>query len=135
MITINQYIGKWSKETTPAIMLCANDLLEKVNALMAYMESQGVEFKVNPHSKSQISGETYGGFRPLSCPQGASKSAHKSGMAVDIYDPENKIDNWLLAHADDVADFDLFFEHPNDTPNWSHWGTRAPKSGNLFFHP
>ena len=135
MITLKQYIGKWEGFYTPEIILSANDLLEKVNALMAHMESNGVEFKINPVTHSQISGEIYGGFRPKSCPQGAAKSAHKAGMAVDIYDPDNKIDAWLLANAYDLLDFDLYFEHPDDTKTWSHWGTREPKSGNRFFHP
>ena len=135
MITLKQYLGKWESDTNPSIILSANDLLEKVNALMAHMESEGVEFKINPITKSKISGETYGGFRPQSCTQGAAKSAHKVGMAVDIYDPDNKIDAWLLAHADRLDEYDLYFEHPNDTNTWSHWGTREPKSGNRFFHP
>ncbi len=99
------------------------------------MVAAGVVFPDNPATKSGVSGQTFGGFRPQSCTQGASNSAHKEGQAVDRYDPGNKIDDWLMAHPDSLVRHDLYIEHPSATAGWSHWGTRAPKSGKRVFYP
>lgn len=136
-LTIEQYFGKWirSADATHERNANALNLVEKVNALIAHLESKGIIFAINPHTKSIISGESYGGFRPQTCSIGAPKSAHKEGLAVDIYDPGNRIDTYLLSHEKEIADFGLWFEHPVTTNTWSHWSIRAPKSGNRFFYP
>lgn len=132
-----QYFGKWlnNRDVTPERMNNAENLCAAVNKLMEYMEADGMQFPINPHTRTNVGGETLGGFRPQSCAIGAPQSAHKEGMAVDIYDPDNKIDKWLLAHEAELELFSLWFEHPDATPHWSHWSTRKPKSGNRFFRP
>jgi len=135
MITTTQYFGKWGSDATPTILKAADNLLSKVNALIAHMVACGIEFKANPATNSLVSGHNYGGFRPQDCPEGAPKSAHKVGMAVDLYDPNGKIDAWLLANEKLLDHFGLWFEHPDDTKGWSHFSTRKPKSGKIFFHP
>ena len=135
MITSQQYFGPWMfhEDATPDRMINANVLLGKVNSLMEELEIMGVKFPINPATGSQVSGQTFGGFRPQSCPQGAANSSHKQGMGVDIYDPKNEIDKaitdqLLIAH-------DLYRESPSATISWSHWTTRAPRSGNRTFIP
>jgi hypothetical protein len=137
MLTIEQLFGKYGStpDATPEYKANGAVLVRTVNVLMAYMINAGITFKINPLTGSVVSGESLGGFRPKSCPIGASHSAHKEGMAVDIYDPDGKIDSWLFAHEPLLAHFGLYFEHPTATPSWSHWSTRAPTSGHRFFYP
>jgi hypothetical protein len=99
------------------------------------MEATGLRFTINPLTQSLVGGETLGGFRPQDCPIGAPQSAHKQGLAVDIYDPDNKIDNWIIGHQQVLKEFGLYFEHPTATPRWSHWTTRKPASGRRIFYP
>lgn len=137
---MTDYVGKWSKspDWTPARQANAQRLLTACNALEAIAVKAGVKFQVNPKTKSQVSGETYGGFRPQDCPEGSPGSAHKEGMAVDRYDPDGAIDEWLNTskEAQNAArQLGLYFEAKSFTNGWSHWGIRRPASGNLFFIP
>ena len=137
MITPTQYFGPHATcaDRTPQIDANATLLLGRVNGLMAEMQASGVSFAVNPATACQISGTTYGGFRPMACTQGATNSAHKQGQAVDLYDPKGQIDAWLQLHPEALAHHDLYIEHPDCTNGWSHWGTRRPGSGNRIFWP
>ena len=136
-LTIEQYFGKWltHPDANAAVKNNADLLIEKVNVLIQHVTKDDVIFPINPHTGSIVSGETFGGFRPQSCAIGAPKSAHKGGEAVDIYDPHNEIDGWLLRYSMILPQFGLYFEHPSATPRWSHWGIRRPGSGNRFFYP
>jgi len=137
MIFIDQYLGLWakSKDLTAARLANANKLLLAVNGLMVEMEADGVNFPVNPATHSQVSGATFGGFRPHSCPQGAPHSNHKEGLAVDIYDPKGEIDAWLVAHKDRMEYHGVYIEDPASTTHWSHWQNIAPHSGHRIFQP
>lgn len=134
---VEQYFGKWlkSKDVTIAIIDNAKALVNECNRLIERLEGEGVILIINPLTQSLIGGETLGGFRPQDCPIGAPQSAHKQGLAVDIYDPDNKIDNWLYKNQSALKEFKLYFEHPAATNHWSHWSLRAPKSGRRFFYP
>jgi len=137
MITLAQYFGPHATcaDRTPQTDVNATVLLGRVNALIAEMQAAGIVFLRNSATGTQISGQTYGGFRPQACTQGAADSAHKQGQAVDLYDPYNEIDKWLLLNPDALVCHDLYIEHPDATNGWSHWGTRAPKSGKRMFYP
>ena len=136
MITLAQYVGKhsespdWTDERKTNVTL----LLARVNKLMFEVQSY-VRFPINPLTGSQVGGETMGGFRPQSCPIGAPKSAHKTGEAVDIYDPLNQIDEWIDKHQDILVRYDLYREASVATNHWCHLSTRPPKSGNRTFYP
>ena len=140
MISKQQYLGIHSKSPDLTAVRLANIdlLLQSVNRLMMLGIKEGIIFATNKNTGSQISGETFGGFRPQSCSIGAPKSAHKEGLAVDIYDPLEIIDNWLKtssAARDLYEQLGLYFEHPDYTRGWSHWGLKKPASGNRFFKP
>jgi hypothetical protein len=137
MITLTDLAGPWSRhpDWTPARAENGARLLAACSALEAEMIAGGVAFPVNKKTGSQVSGSLYGGFRPQSCPQGSPKSAHKEGFAVDRYDPLGHIDAWLMAHQDAMDRHGIYIEHPDDTPGWSHWSIRAPKSGKHVFKP
>ena len=137
MITIAQYVGLHanSKDWTPARQDNATELLQRANALAAVAMAAGVDFPVNPNTRSQISGQTFGGFRPQDCPQGAPDSNHKEGRGIDLYDPLNKIDAWCMDNQHELEDAGIWIEHPDATKGWSHWQSIAPRSGNRVYRP
>lgn len=136
-ILITDYFGKWLKhpDVTDTVMDNAIHLLDKVNALLEEAFADGVDLDINPITGSYVSGNTYGGFRPQDCPQGAPQSSHKTGRAVDIHDRHNILDEWCFKHQDRLMHYDLYMEHPQATPRWCHLTTRAPASGKRVFHP
>lgn len=137
MITLEQYFGihNDSPDATPARRDNARKLLDACANLEREMESEGVMFPDNPRTKSGVSGETFGGFRPQSCPIGATHSSHKEGLAVDRYDPAGHIDQWCMDNQDRLEFYGIYIEHPSATPHWSHWTIKAPGSGRRVFHP
>lgn len=137
MITIAQYFGRWFNhpDATPERKANAAKLLKACSTLEALAVLDGVKFYDNPTTECRQAGEEYGGFRPQSCPIGAPRSAHKEGLAVDLFDPKNEIDAWCMANLDKLEQCGIYIEHPDATPTWSHWTTRAPGSGNRVFHP
>lgn len=137
MISVRDYFGTWadSADVTPERQANALKLLEAVNAMMAEMEDSYVFFQINPFTRSQISGNVFGGFRPQSCKQGSTRSAHKDALAVDIYDPSGQIDDWLQNNVAILSKYNIYIEAPASTTNWTHWSIRPPKSGRHIFKP
>lgn len=137
MITYEQYVGQWAQSPDLTYDRKANAvrMLYAVTDLMTEMIAAGIAFQINPKTKSQVSGETYGGFRPQDCPIGATNSSHKVGLAVDIYDPVNAIDAWCMEHQDRLQAHGIYIEHPSETLHWSHWTIRRPGSGHTVFYP
>jgi hypothetical protein len=137
MITIDQYVGTYanSPDWNDTRIANATNLLAVIALLEQDMTTCGVVFPDNPATTSGVSGETNGGFRPQDCPIGAPDSAHKTGQAVDRYDPDGLIDAHLMANQDKLVKYGIYIEHPDSTPGWSHWSTRAPGSGHHVFYP
>lgn len=137
MIDIDQYVGPHadSPDWTSVRQVNAGRLLASCAELEAEMVADGVEFPDNPATGSGVSGKTFGGFRPQCCPEGAPHSAHKEGLAVDRYDPDNAIDDWLMSHQDALERHSIYIEAPDSTQHWSHWSIRAPGSGKHVFEP
>ena len=136
MITLEDYVGPhagsedWNQERIDN----AVELLRRANRLIDAMVARKLcRFRINPHTGTMVSGQTFGGFRPKSCPQGAPNSSHKEGQGVDLYDPKNEIDNALTDAL--LIEFDLYRESPGATTGWVHLTTRAPKSGRRSFMP
>ncbi len=135
MISVADYFGPWLNhpDATEERKANAQALLERVNNLLDDAFLDYVDLVDNPVTETLISGKTYGGFRPQDCPQGASNSSHKIGRGVDIYDPQNYLDNWL---TDAILErHELYREAPLYTPRWCHLTDRAPGSGNRSFMP
>jgi len=137
MITIEQYFGKFltHPDVTEEVMDNAKELLEACSKLEKMARANGLLFLTNPTTKSGVSGTQYGGFRPRTCVIGALKSSHKEGKAVDRYDPDGKIDNWCMKNLPSLEECGIYIEHPSATLSWSHWTTKAPRSGNRVFYP
>ena len=135
MIGILDYFGNFFDypDATDEIKEDAREMLDKVNALLTDAESNGVDLRTNPRTKTYVSGEQYGGFRPQDCPQGAAHSAHKLGRAVDIYDPADDLDRWITDAR--LTEFDLYREMPAATVGWCHLSDKPPGSGRRTFQP
>ena len=144
MITQTDYFG--AKPHTPDDDITADDLLVRVNELIAEAERSG-EFKpaIDPDTGTQISGSKGGsgdgGFRLPTSTTGSARSSHKEARAVDVFDPQGHLDDWLdkFEHGNGdntmLAQYGLYRESPDHTPGWTHLSTRAPKSGKRTFHP
>lgn len=141
MITLQDYwMGRdveYPLAMSPDIEREAIRTCELATKLMAIARTAGLKFPLHPRNKSHVSS----GWRPPALnavtPNAARKSLHMTAQAVDIYDPEGRLDDWLM--TDDgqrtIKDLGIWMEHPAATPGWSHIQTRPPKSGNRVFRP
>jgi hypothetical protein len=140
-ITINDYwMGRdamYPAELTPEIMRNAGLTVAKANSLLAVLEAEGVGLEEHPRTKSlvssgwrspQINGQVKGA---------APKSKHMTGQAIDIYDPEGEIDDYLMTDAGQrmLVSLALWMEHPSATKGWTHIQTVAPRSERRVFYP
>lgn len=144
MITPEQYFASKPHDTEQEIL--ADDLLTRVNALIAEAEAS-VEFTSTDcqNTGTQISGSKGGtgdgGFRLPGATTGSPRSSHKEAKGVDIFDPLDKLDEWLdkfevgVGDNTKLAEHGLYRESPAMTPTWCHLSTRAPKSGRRTFNP
>lgn len=137
MITLEQYVGvhKNSPDWTHERKHNAIKLLDACNKLILLYEGDGNKLPTNPATASFISGKTLGGFRPQNSTVGASKSKHKEGKAVDIFDPLNRLDEWCMANLDSLEECSIYIEHPSATNTWSHWQNVPPLSKKRVFYP
>ena len=133
MISYFDYVGKWDNDVTDEIHDNIQVLLARVNDLLRAYESDGHPVRINPATGTCVSGKEFGGLRPPHCTQGAPNSAHKKGQAVDITDPDGKLDSWVTDAI--LEEFDLYREHPDDTNGWLHLSIRRPGSGRRTFKP
>ena len=143
MFTLDDYVGGYadSPDWNDERKANAAALMTACEGLQADLEAAGIHFQLNPATGTTISGEGHGGFRDQTCTIGAPNSAHKSGEAVDRYDPENEIDEYLWQDYQKNGDNSLLVKHgiycevTQSTPLWSHWSTRRPPSGHHWFVP
>lgn len=133
MITLRDYFGPWigHRDATPDRKAAAILMLSKVNALLK--QATGLSLRENPVTGTMVSGLDLGGFRPQACLVGAKTSSHKEGRGVDVYDPDNHLDQWI---TDAVLEaHDLYRESPAMTDGWVHLTDRPPSSKHRTFLP
>lgn len=98
------------KEVTPEVIKNAEALLSKVNALLK-------DLKIDKVSVSS-------GFRPSEVNAGianaAKKSLHMQGSAVDLSDPDGKLDALIESRDDLKKKYGLWQESPGATKGWAH---------------
>ena len=139
MITISEYFGTkiHREDATEERKEHARVLLECVNALLTEAEEHGIHIPKDPDTGSQISGAKDGhgdgGFRLSNSTTGKPGSAHKEGMAVDVFDPDNRLDDWITREI--LIKHGLYREAKIHTPNWTHLQTRPPRSLMRSFNP
>jgi hypothetical protein len=127
----------YPEELTPKILNSIEQTVKLVNSLLAVMEAEGMVLEAHPESQSLVSS----GWRPPQINRqvkgAAPKSKHMTGEAVDLYDPEGDIDNFLMSGQGQrvLASLGLYIENPACTKTWSHVQTVPPKSGMRVFYP
>lgn len=65
----------------------------------------------------------------------APKSKHMTGQAVDIYDPDGFLKEWVKKNIAMMEAIGFWFEDFAYTKTWVHFQTQAPLSGRRFFIP
>lgn len=115
----------------------AQRMVELTNDLLGRLTAAGVKLHTNPKTGNVISS----GWRPpavnAATPNAATNSKHMTGDAIDLYDPDGDIDDWLMG-ADGqatMARIGLWMEHPSATKGWAHVQSLPPRSGNRVFYP
>ena len=142
MITLEQYFMGHERDPaygnylTPDIRDNAARLLPVVNGLLLLAHKNGVLLYTNPKTKSLVSS----GWRPpavnASTPGAAPNSLHMICRAIDIYDPEGDLDEWLVGVTHTyLTGMGLWLEHPAATKGWAHLQDKAPRSGRRVFYP
>lgn len=112
-------------------------VVEVANKLLVLAKASGVPLEANPSTKTVVNS----GWRPpavnAAIPNAAPRSRHLTCQAIDLYDPEGALDEWLMGFTGQkvLADLGLWMEHPSATKGWSHVQTVPPRSGNRVFYP
>lgn len=141
MITLDHY---WrGRDLTHGLQLSttmranAARTIELADKLLVLAKLAGVHLEFIPYTDSLVTS----GWRPAdvnaSTPGAAPRSLHLTCEAIDLYDPQSDIDDWLMTEQGQRAlrDIGLWHEHPAFTKGWAHVQTRPPRSGKRTFNP
>jgi len=139
MITLADYwMGRdlqYPLAMSPQLERNALITVELANKLLVLAKSAGVPLENNPRTHTVVSS----GWRPpdvnAATPGAAPKSKHITGQAIDLYDAEGNLDEWLLLNPQILKDLGLWQEHPSATKGWTHVQSIPPRSGNRVFYP
>lgn len=141
MITLEKYWMGRDKTHTEELTIehfhWASEMVRKANLLLDRYIRANPDAVRPEHVNS--------GWRPVAINakvKGAAKlSNHTTCKAIDLGDPDNKLDRWLLTDAGQLAleECELWMEHPSATPGWCHlqlvqnrsWVEGKPR----FFYP
>lgn len=134
MITLADYFmgrdAAYADSLTDDIRKNATETVAKANILIAYFQDM---------TKDAEPRKVNSGWRPASVnaatPNAAPRSRHMTAQAIDISDPEGDLDEWCLAHPDQLESIGLWQEHPSATKGWCHVQIVPPKSGKRCFYP
>lgn len=132
MITVTDYFG--AKPRTDEQTATAESMLGKVNALLgSIIWGYPVDKDTGTAISGSKGGSGDGGFRLSDSATGKPFSKHKTAHAVDVYDPDNILDDSIDDEL--LADFGLYREHPDATRGWCHLQDVPPGSGKRTFLP
>ena len=122
---------------SPAIENEAYRTVELANKLLETAGLHGVILPDHPTNHSPVSS----GWRPpqvnSNTPNAAPNSKHMLGKAIDLYDPDGDLDNWLMTDFG-IACLEalgLWIEHPACTKSYTHIQTVPPGSNKRVFWP
>lgn len=120
---------KYPGDLTPEIRHNAEELVGKVNNLLAMAEAAG----------AAVRWEVRSGWRPAAVNDRTSNAAkaskHLAGRAVDIADPGRALAAWCVLHPDALEQCGLWMEDPRWTPTWTHLQSVPPGSGLRVYRP
>lgn len=123
MITLKE-LNKHNYLTTPEILAAMSKLIERLNVVLF---EAGIQGHVNSGLRTLAS--------QMQINPNAPKSKHLTGHAVDIADPDQKLQTWCYDNVERLEDLGLWCEAFQFTPNWVHFQDLAPRSGHRFFIP
>lgn len=134
MITLSDYFmgrdKQYAQDLTPEILANAEQTVARVNLLLSRYKSATGDAKIR---------KVTSGWRPPAVNQGVSgaapRSKHMTGEAVDIADPDGKLDEWCLENPKVLEEVGCWQEHPSATAVWCHLQIVPPKSGRRVFYP
>lgn len=112
---------KESSELTEKVRANAQDLTFRLNALLNNLRIYDASFS-SGFRTSIVNGKLN---------NAAKKSKHMTGEAGDI----EKVDlaKLLVKFPEFLEEHDLYMEHPDCTPSWSHLQITSPRSGKRIF--
>lgn len=121
----------------PAIEAEARRTVELVNQLLRIAIDAGVGMEPSPKTGTLITSGWRSPEINAAIPNAAPKSHHMAGRAVDLYDPDGELDDWLMSDAGQAAltEIGLWMEHPSATKGWCHLQAVPPRSGRRVFYP
>lgn len=127
--------AKYPGELTAEIRHNAEQLVGKVNNLLAFAEVDGVEPGLSVRGDAIASG-----WRPPAVndatTNAAAGSKHRTGQAVDLADGgARKLARWCLTNLDALETIGLWMEDPRWTPSWVHLQLVPPGSGKRVYVP
>jgi len=141
MITLADYfMGRREMHAlalTPEIERNAMRTAELASQLLSQAATYGVSVPLHAANKSPVSS----GWRPpavnAATAGAAVNSKHMTGQAIDLYDPDGDLDDWLMTGEGQAAltALGLWMEHPSATKGWCHLQTLPPRSGRRVFYP
>jgi hypothetical protein len=141
MINMAQYLMGRDREHGhlfgPDLRVNAGRTIELANKLLVLAKMAGVTLDESPRTGSIVTS----GWRPpainAGTPGAALRSKHLTCQAVDLYDPDGDLDEWLMTDGGQRAlvDLGLWIEHPACSKGWSHLQIVPPRSGRRAFYP
>lgn len=143
IVTLEQYwMGRdvaYAHELTAEIRANAEDLVGKMNLVLAFAEADGVEPGIDQVTHTPIAS----GWRPRGVNARTANagqfSTHIDGNGGDLQDQLTRsLAAWCLANADALKQAELWMERPQWTAGadpWVHWQRVPPKSGKRFYIP
>ena len=131
-VSLKEYLmgrdAQYPAEYTPEVKANAEDLLNRVNALL-------LDLGLGPTYPVYVSS----GWRPsavnAATAGAAKKSNHMLGRALDLKDGDGKLGKLFLANLHLLKKHGLYLENPEKTRGWSHLQNVAPGSGSRVFNP
>ncbi len=111
-------------ELTDEVKANINAFLPKLNALLRDLGVKSVSV-TSGFRPSEVNAATAGA---------AKKSYHTRGMAIDLFDPGNALNDLVLTKPELLEKHQLWVEDKGSTPNWCHidCGTRSDRKVRVF---
>ncbi|MPZ45537.1 MAG: hypothetical protein GEV05_19530 [Betaproteobacteria bacterium] len=127
-ITLAEYFmgrdAEHGSELTEQLMRNADAMVTRANMLL---ERACVACAVNS------------GWRPRAVntqvPNASPRSRHLTCEAIDLADPDDRLDAWCMRNLEVLEAIGLWLEHPDATPGWCHVQIVPPRSGRRVFEP
>jgi uncharacterized protein YcbK (DUF882 family) len=127
MITLDDYLmgrdKKFPNDFNDDILKNAKSIVAKASeVLSAFGEKRKVTSGWRPPTINKMN-------------NGAPKSQHMYGNAIDIEDGDGRLKKWCVTNIERLVELGLYMESPTATPSWVHLQQVAPRSGNRIFVP